>query len=380
MSGRRVSRKDAKAREERQELTTMAKTQQTLRQRFRAALALHGMSATQAAAHIGELAPSTVWNWLAETKSETGRIRVAVELFLRRLDRGDIGGARGELSKVIPMKGGAGGRHRERPRRPRQHYEVAMVRQVASTIDFAVENDALVLVTADFGAGKTYAARQWRREAVAGGLDVLFFEFIDPTANNKRDFLNELAVQLGVDDHATNANATGRLFNAIITRLREQPAVLIFDQCEAVSVRILQIVRQIWDAAREEGVAVVLLAAPQLLIRLERGRAGDLGALRSRIGARVGLSGVTREEMASIVKAEGVIQVDDDAFELLYQAVGGSMRWLMEAVDMLTSRHQGKRVTERTIIGVCRRLLGVSMTPLGGRGKGRAAAVEAKGA
>ena len=359
----------------------MAKTPKTLRQRFRAALGRHGMSATYAAAHIGDLAPSTVWNWLAETKSETERIRVAVELFLRRLQRGDIGGARGEPSKVISMKGAAGGGHRERPpRRPRQHYEVAMVRQVASTIDFAVENDALVLMTADFGAGKTYAAREWRREAVAGGLDVLFFEFIDPTANNKRDFLNELATQLGVDDHATNANATGRLFNAIITRLREQPAVLIFDQCEAVSVRMLQIVRQIWDAAREEGVAVVLLAAPQLLIRLERGRAGDLGALRSRIGARVGLSGVTREEMASIVKAEGVTEVDDDAFELLYQAVGGSMRWLMEAVDMLTSRHQGKRVTERTIIGVCRRLLGVSPAPLGGRSKGRAAAVEAKGA
>ena len=70
------------------------------------------------------------------------------------------------------------------------------------------------------------------------------------------------------------------------------------------------------------------------------------------------------------------------ALELLYQAIGGSMRWLMEVIDMLHSRHQAKRVTERTVIGVCQRLLGVSMTPLGGMSGGKESAsrgqVEAK--
>ena len=38
---------------------------QSLRERFQAALLAHQMNAPQAAAYIGELAPSTIWNWLA---------------------------------------------------------------------------------------------------------------------------------------------------------------------------------------------------------------------------------------------------------------------------------------------------------------------------
>ena len=92
---------------------------------------------------------------------------------------------------------------------------------------------------------------------------------------------------------------SGKVFRMVVERLREQPTVLIFDQCEMVRVRILQLIRQLWDQTKDDGVAVVLLSAPQLYHRLERGRGGDLGALRSRIGAHVTLRGVTRSDMAA---------------------------------------------------------------------------------
>ncbi len=65
--------------------------------------------------------------------------------------------------------------------------------------------------------------------------------------------------------------------------------------------------------------------------------------------------------MAAILKSEGITQIDDDAAELWFQAIGGSMRWFMEGIDLLKSRHGGKRVTERTIAGVLRTLIGISV-------------------
>ena len=56
-----------------------------------------------------------------------------------------------------------------------------------------------------------------------------------------------------------------------------------------------------------------------------RGRSGDLGALRSRIGYWAQLPGVRRGEMASILKTEG-LAVNEATFDLWRRAVNGSMR------------------------------------------------------
>ncbi len=250
-----------------------------------------------------------------------------------------------------------------RAERQRRTYETEMMRRVWSAIDLSVENGSLGLITADNGSGKTHAVQLWRVRH--RDLDSVYFEFDDCTISNRYEFLTALASQLGVEERASHLSS-GRIFRQVVERLREEPAVLIFDQCEMARVRILQIVRQIWDRTREEGVAVVLLATPQLLWRLERGRAGDLGALRSRIGAWVQLHGVRREEMAGILKAEGLTTVNDAAFDLWFRAINGSMRHLMESIGLLVSRHEGKKIGQRTVIDVCRSLMGISIASNGG--------------
>ena len=68
--------------------------------------------------------------------------------------------------------------------------------------------------------------------------------------------------------------------------------------------------------------------------------------------------------MAAILKQEGITSIDDEAAAVWFQAIGGSMRWLMEGIDLLKARHGSKRVTERTIAGILRTLIGLS---IGGR-------------
>jgi hypothetical protein len=124
---------------------------------------------------------------------------------------------------------------------------------------------------------------------------------------------------------------------------------------------VLQVVRQIWDKTADAGVGVVLLGAPVLLGRMLGGHRSDLGALTSRVGVWAPLAGLTREEMASILKAEGIGDVEDSAFDLWYRAAQGSMRRLMRSMDLIKAKHAGRRVTEKTITGVAGHLFGMRL-------------------
>jgi hypothetical protein len=57
--------------------------------------------------------------------------------------------------------------------------------------------------------------------------------------------------------------------------------------------------------------------------------------------------------MAAIVKAEGITDVEEAAFDLWWRAPAGSMRRLMATMDLLKTKHAGKRVTEKTIQELC---------------------------
>ena len=71
------------------------------------------------------------------------------------------------------------------------------------------------------------------------------------------------------------------------------------------------------------------------------------------MGIWAALRGVQREEAINILRQEGVKEIDDDAFDLIWRATGGSMRRLMAVAELLVAKHAGKPVTERTR-GRCR--------------------------
>jgi hypothetical protein len=150
------------------------------------------------------------------------------------------------------------------------------------------------------------------------------------------------------------------VFRDLCEYLRENPCLLIYDQCETLRPRVVQVIRQIWDRTHDAGVGVVMLAAPILLARLMSGKLSDLGALTSRVAIFAPLSGLTRSEMAAILKQEGLTDVDEAAFDLWFKATAGSMRRLMRSVDLLKAKHQGKRIAEKTIAGVGGMLWGMN--------------------
>jgi DNA transposition AAA+ family ATPase len=227
---------------------------------------------------------------------------------------------------------------------------------VMETLDYCVDLRTIAMISARFGAGKTEAVRYWRRMHPA--QPAVNFEFDQYNDSNKVLFIKALAGFLGVRAYSASG---GEIFESVVAHLKQSPALLIFDQCETVRPHIFQVIRQIHDRTREAGVSVAILAAPNLLARMSGSKAADLEALRSRVGVWAELPGVLREELIWIVRDEGIADIDDAALELLYKAVGGSMRYLSNAIDLMKREHAGKRVTERTIAGIASKLWGLTI-------------------
>ena len=335
-----------------------------LRQRVLAIAGDLGLSSADVAQHT-DLATSTVGRYLAGTLAETVRIADEMKLFLARIERGEIRGAK--KVDVVSISAGPSKRRKRSPQaRQRRTYETNMMKRVWSAMDLCVENGSIGLITADFGAGKTAAAQAWR---ATRDVDSVYIEFNQLTAASKYDLITFVASSLGLGDRRATNGSAARIYNDIVARLREQPTVLIFDQCECARVKTLQVIRQLWDQTREAGVSVILLSAAALLRRLElSARSDDVGALRSRIGVWVPLRGVERDAMATILQAEGLTNVSEKAFDLWFRAIGGSMRYLMGSIDLLVARHRGKPIGVKTILGVCESLMGLSIP--GGAGGG----------
>jgi len=312
------------------------------------------------------------------TPADLAAQTVLAESTVRNFISGHCNGGRevvGEIRRVLALArvgevlapgGGravvvAGEAIRRAPRLRRQgnFYETQTVRRIAEVLDYCVEHAAIGVVTADFGVGKTEGVNAWRRRQGRLGANVLF-EFDEFTSANKVEFVHQLSALLGIEMRV-GSQGGAKVFRAVCERLNEDPALLIFDQCELARARIFQVIRQVWDRTREAGVGVVLLAAPVLLTRMLVSRMADLGALTSRVGIWAPLSGVTRTEVEQIIRAEGIGEVDEGALELWCRATGGSMRRLMAAVDLIKARHQGKRVTEKTIAGVAGHLWGMRL-------------------
>lgn len=238
-------------------------------------------------------------------------------------------------------------------------YKTQTVKRVGEVLTYCAEMGAIGVITAEYGAGKTEAVKLWR--ATDGRrVDSVTYEFDYFTGRNTVDFVEALGGMVGAAVAARKGPQNGRSqFDAVVAALRLRPRLLIFDQCEAVAVRVLQILRQVWDRTRDEGVGVVLLAAPVLQDRLQASRIADLGALSSRVGIWAQLRGLSEAEMAAVLRGEGITEIDEDAQRLLWEMSRGSMRRVMAAVELLQRRHQGKRVAAKNVSQMAEMLWGM---------------------
>jgi DNA transposition AAA+ family ATPase len=303
------------------------------------------------------LAESTVRSFLRGTIPGGREVVAEIDRVIAQVRAGDILQPGGAQQAIVFLESGQP--RERRVKRRNTFYETETARRIADVLDYAAAHCAIGVVTADFGVGKTEAVKEWRRRT-AGKVESVVFEFDEFSSCNKVDFIRALGRMFGIECALGSFNG-GLVFRELCDRLREQPCLLIFDQCETVRPRICQCIRQIWDRTADAGVGVVLLAAPILLARLSNGKMADLGALSSRVGVWAPLAGLSKAEMAAIVKQEGIADVDPAAFDLWWQATGGSMRRLLRAIDLLKAKHAGKRITEKTVESVAGFLWGMQI-------------------
>lgn len=246
-------------------------------------------------------------------------------------------------------------------KRARGYYATETSRRVAQVLDYCADQAAIGIITADYGVGKSSAVQHWRSSR-SGGLSTpnCYFEFDEFSRSSIKDFIARLAETIGVDPSSSGS----RTMSAIIRHLSIEPMLVILDQCETVTPRVLQLIRQIWDGAHHAGTGFVLLASPLLAERLNNPRLKkEVGSLSSRIGLWAPLDGVGKAEAAAILRQEGITEIDDAAVSLLLRATRGSMRRLMAVADMLVSKWAGKRVTEKTVEQVSENLWGMQLDP-----------------
>jgi type II secretory pathway predicted ATPase ExeA len=312
----------------------------------------------QIGVHTG-LSHATVNKFINGTFTFGPRVDAEFERVLREIEAGDI--LPEHTEEIAIPKEPSAIRRRSRRARDRDFYVIDSVRKIEQVLNHCAEQGVIGVVTGDYGIGKTEAIRRWIGGA-GSTVNQLVFEFDEFSSRNVVDFVHALADKLNLraDRSVKRGGETMRNVCAAIAQ-QEPPLLMIFDQCETCSPRVMQVIRQIWDKTRDAGTGIALFASPLLLHRLNAARMKDMGALSSRVAIWTQLRGVLREESMNVLKQEGVTDIDPDALDLLWRASGGSMRRLMAAADLLVLKHSGKRITVRTVEGVASHLWGLDI-------------------
>ena len=187
-----------------------------------------------------------------------------------------------------------------------------------------------------------------------------YFEFDEFSRSSIKDFVSRLAEVVG----AENSSSGSDTMRAIVRQLSLDPMLVILDQCETVTPRVLHLIRQIHDGAQHAGTGMVLLSSPLLAERLNNPRLKkEVGSLSSRVGVWIALGGCGRAEASAILRQEGVTNIDAAAIDLLVRMTRGSMRRLMAVTDLLVAKHADKTVTTVTVEQVSEKLWGMQLDP-----------------
>lgn len=293
-------------------------------------------------------ADTTLRNWLYGNQPETPEIAAEVRAALARVRSG---------LAVIPHDGvsidAIRAPRKAKVQRSGETYVIDFLRDILAVLDYCWEHSTLGCVIAAFGTGKTYAVEYWRarhRDVPCAVIEL--HEFI---TKNRTEMVRAIAEALNLAPAGTGS----KIFDQVVEELRRSPRLLIIDQAEGIRVPVAQLLRQIHDRTRDDGTGMVILGANPLFTRLQNSRNQELGALTSRIEPWAVMRGVTAEEVAGIVKKEGIADIDAAAMHELVQKVNGSMRLLSSYLRLLKSEHAGRPVRKGTIEGFAKRLCGI---------------------
>ncbi len=139
--------------------------------------------------------------------------------------------------------------------------------------DEAIIGNEMAVIVGDAGSGKTEALKAYLERNPAS----IFIESVP--GMQFRAVLKNLAKKVGITTGSKNPE---EIIREIAKDLKNRETVLIIDEAENLTTKMLEAIRRIWDFSK---VPTVLVGTPALLNNL-KGRNGELLQLYSRISGK----------------------------------------------------------------------------------------------
>jgi type II secretory pathway predicted ATPase ExeA len=198
----------------------------------------------------------------------------------------------------------------------------------AGWIRTALQNQVrLILLTGEAGSGKTWL---WKTLARARGGDADWIGIDLFPTTRPEDVLGEIAEALGLPDAATPTRTRSAIENALWESSQDgRHHILVLDEAQNACDALLEEIRVLSNSlGRARGFAHMILCGQNSLSRRLRSR--SLGALNSRIGARVHLGPIDIEEGRALLRQARPDRSWDEAeVEELHRWAYGNPRHLL---------------------------------------------------
>lgn len=209
--------------------------------------------------------------------------------------------------------------------------------------DRSLQNRRLAVIVAPPGTGKTFALERY-----VGQTPEAVYVRANPNMS-AAGLCMRIGHQLGLD--LRNGQSLDYMLDSIITRLRDEPRLLIIDEADyltsKISLRRMELLRTIYDEAR---CGMVLCGMPRLQIALTTGLGmkDNLSQFYSRVAVLRRLAGWSDDEIRAACRN---YQIDPDAWPSVFRVARDAERGGMRRVDNLLRNAallaDGSRITAR---------------------------------
>lgn len=175
------------------------------------------------------------------------------------------------------------------------------------------------IITGESGLGKTTAARHYAEEHP----DVVIV-YGRPSITTK-SVIQEIARKVGVDP----SGAVDDVFLRIVARLKDSGRLLIVDEAEHFTARVLDLIRRLNDP-EFAGIGILLVGLPKLLFTLKNSQ-NDHKYIYSRVGWHTRVNALTDQDCSAFVSQ--VLPQSGDLWRIFADCASRNARALRNLIE-----------------------------------------------
>jgi len=289
---------------------------QTLRERVQVLMDRYGKTQKDLSEETG-LSRSVISSWLGGKYPHEGDVVPAMQAWIARLLGGD------EDFEFIKTKN---------------------AKRVFDACRFAMTKRQLVLVVGRPGLGKTEALKEFHRQSVHAGKE-LIYNVVNPWVKH-----GSLARMMARRFELPEKQTAHDLLESVAAKLRRKPGALIFDEANHFDVKCLEGIRYIYDSVR---IPIVICGSIQLQRTLSDGgdKVIELEQLQSRIRLRILLEPMKLGEVKTFVERH-FDSIEVDVVREFFNRSRGVVRALAGGVENTKQVMETNNLQQPTVAAV----------------------------